>query len=150
MLTSKDITCKVLGTNAECDGLLITIKNLLVEIKESNDGQGFIVDVFNDGTGDLIGTVPVWNDDLLQPQAYAPGTDEFNLLLNVCNMLNIRSSIKFKVEDRTTNGGKYTTIIGIKNGLGVAVSPKTQRAILSGGSLPDLIDYILEKEMASL
>lgn len=65
MLTKQDITCEPLEgfTDGAYRGAYIQIRNLLVEVKLS-DGLGYVVDIFNNDTEELITTVPVWNDDL--------------------------------------------------------------------------------------
>lgn len=45
-------------------GGYVQINNLLVEVKRSLDKQGYIIDVFNNDTEDLLGTTTIWNEDL--------------------------------------------------------------------------------------
>lgn len=45
-------------------GGIIQINNLLVEVKMSDDNQGYIIDMFNSDNGELIDTVTIWKDDI--------------------------------------------------------------------------------------
>lgn len=45
-------------------GGYVQIKNLLVEVKQSDDEQGYIIDIWNNDNEELISTVTVWNDQL--------------------------------------------------------------------------------------
>lgn len=45
-------------------GGYVQIKNLLAEVKQSDDEQGYIIDIWNNDNEELISTVTVWNDQL--------------------------------------------------------------------------------------